>query len=72
MLPSIHIPETTCSHGQFNISWVKAAFSKHSRLLVSDLQYQQKQYDKSATNYQPTVLLDFKIPLQTLQSSEYN
>lgn len=69
MLSSIHIPEATCSHCQFNISWVKAAFSKHSWLLICYLPYQQEQY-KLATNYQSKMLQDFKISLQTRQSSE--
>lgn len=56
MLSSIDIPETTCSHCQFNISWVKAAFSKHSWLLISYLSMQQKQWDKLATDYRPAVL----------------
>lgn len=66
MLSSVHIPEATCAHCQFNISWVKAALPKHGWLLISYLSVQQKQQDKLAAHHQPA-MLGLKISVNTLE-----
>lgn len=63
--PSVDVHEGACSHGDFHIANIKAALSKHGRLLVRHLQ------QKVRGSLKVFVVADLQVSLSESYSSSF-